>query len=425
MSDSLTNSELSYFDIYEQYVDEASFLWLMHTIAVDQPHYSVTELFSLEKRIDSQLNALMGNLKISWNICEKLFDEAEAGEIFTAAVLAFRSRDQQKIQSVVQAGMSTKETSQGLLYALAWLPGNRVNDWIKRFFTSKDLKHKCLAVQACNMRQENPAEYLLNILNREDCRNDINLYIASLKISGELKRFDLLEHVTNATQHENEDVKFWAIRSAILLGDKLQVSKLEPYLEASSKFQHEAMQLVFRVLPVAESRQWVSKLADDPSQVRSLITITGVMGDPLAIDWLLQKMNETEYARVSTEAFCMITGTDIVKLDMTIKNPTESETVANENPDDATVKMHDDENLPWPDVLKVSNYWQLIKPNYILGQRYLLGSQIAMPTLKSDLQRAYQRQRHAIAYEIALLDNNEILINTRGIVSHGGLDVRP
>jgi len=418
MSNTLTTSELAFLDIYEQYVDEASFLWLMHTIAVDQPHYGVTELRNLEKRIESQLNGLMGNLDIAWSICEQAFEnDAEAGEVFTAAILAFRSHDQAKIQFVVENAMTSEEGYQGLLYALTWLPGSLVHDWVKRFFTSKDLNHKKLAIEVCNIRRENPADYLVSIFQREDCLENIELYIASLKITGELKRFDLIEDVLKAIDHDDESVRFWAIRSAIFIGDKSQVTKLEPYISEPSELQYEAIQIAFRVLPVATAREWVSKLVNDPDKMRTLIIITGVIGDPFAIDWLLQKMNETEFARVAAEAFCLITGTNLVAKDMTSPAPEDADTLPSEDADDDNVKMHDDENLPWPNVIKVQNYWNSIKANYTAGQRYLLGNHIGLLFLKNNIDSALQRQRHAMAIEISLIDKNEKLFNTRGKVN--------
>jgi len=418
MSNTLTTSELAYLDIYEQYVDEASFLWLMHTLAVDQPHYGVVELRNLEKRIESQLNGLMGNLDIAWSVCEQIFEnDADAGEIFTAAILAFRSHDQSKIQIVVEAAMKTEKGYQGLLNALTWLPGSLVHDWVKRFFTSKDLNHKKLAIEVCNVRRENPADYLVSIFQREDCLDNLELYIAALKITGELKRFDLIEHVLKAIDHDDETVKFWAIRSAIFIGDKTQVAKLEPYICKTSELQHEAIEIAFRVLPIKTAREWVAKLVDDPDQVRTLIIITGVIGDPFAIDWLLQKMNETEFARVAAESFSFITGTNLTQMEMTSPAPEDADTLPTEDPADENVKMHDDENLPWPNIIKVQSYWNSIKANFTAGQRYLLGNHIGLLFLKKNIDTALQRQRHAIAIEISLIDKNEKLFNTRGKVS--------
>jgi len=141
------------------------------------------------------------------------------------------------------------------------------------------------------------------------------------------------------------------------------------------------------------------------------------MGDPQAVEWLLQRMQVTEFSRVAAEAFCLITGTDLNAMNMTLKEPDTNDASPSEDAGDENVKMHDDENLPWPDVIKLTAYWGSIKNNFIAGQRYLLGNQIELVFLKNSLHTAYQRQRHAIAYEIALMDKTEILFNTRGKVS--------
>jgi uncharacterized protein (TIGR02270 family) len=416
MSNSITGNELAYKDIYEQYVDEASFLWLMHTIAVDQPHYTINDLSNIERRIEAQLSGLMTNIEMSWPICEQALELESGGEVFTAAILAFRSHDQSRIQKVVDAGTVSDDCFKGLVYALAWLPGNLVHDWIKRFFTSKDINHKYLAVQVCKSRSENPSDYLRKIFQREDCLQHIKLYSSSLQITGALKRYDLIDHVNKAIENEDETVKFWAIWAAILLGDKQQVYKLEPYVFNSGELQKEAIQIAFRVLSVSDSRKWVSELIKNPEQLRNIIIITGVIGDPHAIDWLLLRMQENQFARVAAETFSMITGIDLVTMQMTQQAPEHIDTLPNEDPDDENVKMHDDENLPWPNAGIINSYWNSIKDNYTEGTRYLLGNPVEPDFLKNNLNSAFQRQRHAIALEIALLDKNEMLFNTRSKV---------
>lgn len=412
MSNSITDNQLAYKDIYEQYVDEASFLWLMYTIAVDQPHYTINELRSLEKRIEAQLSGLMTNIEMSWPICEQALEHESGGEVFTAAVIAFRSRDSLKIREAVEAAAVSDECFSGLVYAIAWLQDNLAHDWVNRFFTSKDINHKYLAMQASLLRAEDPADYLVNILQREDCLQHVDLYCSSLKAVGVFKRFDLKEQVVKALDHDDEAVKFWAIWSGILLGDKDLVYKLEPYVFNASKLQKQAIQIAFRVLPIADSRKWVSKLIADPQQLRNIVIITGVIGDPQAIEWLLQRMQEIRYARVSAEMFSMITGVDLVQQQMTKEAPAIIDTLPNEDVNDENVKMHDDENLPWPDTAMITSYWNLNKRNYISGNRYLLGKPIEFNALKNDLNSAYQRQRYAIALELALLDKNEKLFNT-------------
>ncbi|MCP4486774.1 MAG: hypothetical protein GY820_05560, partial [Gammaproteobacteria bacterium] len=160
----------AYRDIYEQYVDEASFLWALHYIAVDQPHYNVDRLRQLEQRIDAQLDGLMTSIEQSWQCCLEALELGEPGETFTATVIAFRSHDVKKIQIAIEAGLDNSESEKGLISALGWLPSKLVHGWIEKFLTSKDLNHKYLAIAACSVRRENPGEALTRILKRDDCK---------------------------------------------------------------------------------------------------------------------------------------------------------------------------------------------------------------------------------------------------------------
>ena len=190
----------AYKDIYEQYVDEASFLWILRSIAVEQPHYNINRLHELEQRIEAQLDGLMTSVEEAWELCLDALDVGEPGEVFTASVVAFRSHDVKKIQIAIEAGLSSDEASEGLVSALGWLPTKLVSSWIEKFFTSKDLAHKYLAVAACSVRRENPGEALTRILSRDDCKQFDKLYSRSLRLIGETRRQDLMPVLEQAMQ---------------------------------------------------------------------------------------------------------------------------------------------------------------------------------------------------------------------------------
>ena len=95
------NTRNAYKDIYEQYVDEASFLWILRSIAVEQPHYDASDILELEQRIDAQLDGLMTSVDIGWQVCEEVLTLQEPGEVFTSMVIAMRSHETSKIQMAV------------------------------------------------------------------------------------------------------------------------------------------------------------------------------------------------------------------------------------------------------------------------------------------------------------------------------------
>ncbi|NNE64319.1 MAG: hypothetical protein HKN34_09565, partial [Gammaproteobacteria bacterium] len=293
----------AYSDIIDKFVDNASFLWLMRSIAVNQPNYSLADIRELEQRIDAQLNGLMTAPEQSWQSCLQALDYEEPGEVFTAAVMAFRSREAGKIQLVVEAGLLNAETEKGLISAMGWLSADLVHSWIKQFLGSKDLRHKYLAIAACSVRRENPGDALDHILQREDCRQQSKLYVRALRLIGELKRRDLKSHLQPAIQSDNEEIKFWSLWSTVLLGDRSAVSKLKPFVLQQGPLQDRAIEICFRALPVEEARAWISELGQTKNQVRSVIKASAVLGDPHAIDWLILILGQIDAGRFAGEAF--------------------------------------------------------------------------------------------------------------------------
>jgi uncharacterized protein (TIGR02270 family) len=399
--------------MYERGVVDAAFLWLLRSIVIDQPHCTSADLAELEQRLDAQLNLLMSSLELGWDACEAALALQQPGEVFTATVIAMRSRDVEKIQKAIQEGLASKATFNGLVSALGWLPGEVARPWIGRLLNGKDMNHKYLGVAACSVRREDPGEILTEILKRDDCRQHTILHARALRLVGELRRQDLMP-VLQANIGSTEPVlAFWANWSAVLLEQHTLVKNLRPFVLSPGPNQARAIQLAFRILPVEQGREWVSALAQDPANLRAVITATGVLGDPHAVNWLISKMTDPLQARLAGEAFTLITGIDLDKHKLSAPTPADQTPVPNDNPDDPHVGLDEDENLPWPQVDPITALWRHHGQHFLVGRRYFLGKAITPEWLKGRLQDSSQRHRHAAALELALIDPGSRLLNTR------------
>jgi uncharacterized protein (TIGR02270 family) len=192
--------------------------------------------------------------------------------------------------------------------------------------------------------------------------------------------------------------------------------KLTPYILATGNYQKQAINLAFRVLPVERARELIAQLGKEPQQVRAVIKACAVLGDPHAVNWLIARMADDSVARPSGEAFAQITGIDLESNGL-IREISDEERIAeiDEEGDDG-LSVDEDENLPWPDAAKVKSIWINLGHRFIAGQRYFMGKNISAELLKDKLKTANQRQRHAAALELALIDSSGFLQNTRGRV---------
>lgn len=411
MSTSSIQPVSPYQEIYDQYVIESSFLWILRSHAVEQPHYTLQDLSELEYRIESHLDGLLTSVSHGWEACESALELEEPGEVFTATVVAIRSRDMTNIQKAVEVGLANDDAIIGLISAFGWLPENLATPWVERLLTGKDMKHKYLGLAAASVRRTNPGDILTSILHRDDCREDERLFSRAIRLIGELGRQDLLPVLSLAIKSDSDEVRFWAMWSAILLGNTHVSTQLEPYVLQPCAQHKRALELAFRTLPINTARQWISKMSQNDELARSVIKATGILADPHAVNWLISKMDDLSLARLAGESFSLITGLDLDEHRLSRDIPDDAREISEDSNDNLI--LDEDENLPWPDPRQIAGLWKAYGKNYNPGERYFMGRHVSENGLQKVLAQGSQRQRHAAAQELILLKPNNVLINTR------------
>ena len=101
-----------------QHFEQGAFLWLLRDRAVNAPHYSLKDLSKLDGRIDAHIDGLRVAEEAGWEVCKESLSEGESGEIFAAAVLAFESGYEARIQMVLDVVEERPETCTGLVCRL-------------------------------------------------------------------------------------------------------------------------------------------------------------------------------------------------------------------------------------------------------------------------------------------------------------------
>ena len=406
-----------YKDIFEQFVIDASFLWLLRSLAIEKPNYNKSDIISLERRIDAQLDGLMTSVEVSWVLCDEALSLQEPGEVFTAMILAMRSREPSRIKRVVEVGLSEPSCFKAMVSAMGWLPNTLVMPWITRFINGKEMAHKHFGLAISSIKRYDPAEALTNILNREECSVDEMLYARALRLVGELRRQDCMPALIKATEDSRDSIRFWSLWSAILLGQKSYVALLKPFiLDSESSFQINAMEIVFRVLTIQQARAFVSEIAQNQENIRIVIKATGILGDPHAVNWLIAQMQDEKLAKLAGEAFVLITGAELSKHKLIVDEDDNAVNLITES--EGNVELDEDEHLLIPDFQRVTKLWRSYGQKFIVGRRYFLGKNIDEAWLKTVLSMGNQRQRHAAALELALGEFNIPLINTRAKVEY-------
>jgi uncharacterized protein (TIGR02270 family) len=395
--------------VVTQHAEEVAFLWLLRDGAVCAPHYSLADLAHLDTRVDAHLDGLRIADEAGWEICKQALYQEEAGEIFAAAVLAFESWDEMRIQTVLEVGNASTELSLALVSALGWLPYQQAERHIKQFLTAASPDLCRIGIAACAVHRQDPGRPLTEALSHADPL----LRARALCAVGQLGRIDLLPLLQNNLTADDVLCRFAAAWSAALLGDPMAISLLQAIAGLDVPCKEEAARMALRRMDLPTAYGWQKALAQSQDSLRLAVIGAGVIGDPTLISWLIEQMTIPELARVAGEAFTMITGVDIAYEDLEGEWPEGFAAGPTEAPEDENVAMDPDEDLPWPQPEAIHTWWKQHQGQFRPGTRYLLGQPISTDWLRDVLRNGRQRQRAAAALELALQQPGQPLFEVR------------
>ena len=395
--------------VIEQHAEEAAFLWLLRDAAVYAPHYSLGDLAHLDDRVEAQIDGLRIAGEAGWEICREALGREEPGEVFAAAVLAYESGDDDRIQTVLSVGSAVPELSRVLVSALGWLPYQQAEKYIQLLLTAASPDLRRLGIAASAVHRQDPRPSLSDALSYSDPL----LRARALRAVGQLGRADLIPVLRSQLQDDDINCRFCAAWSAGLLGDPHALPVLKELAELDFSYREEAMEMVARRLDVPAAPEWRKQTAQNHGTGRLAVQAAGVIGDPGSIPWLIEQMALPELARVAGESFSMVTGIDVAYEDLEGDWPEGFEAGPTDNPQDENVEMDPDEDLPWPNPELIQKWWNNYRGNFQNGTRYLIGKPITEEWLHQVLRIGRQRQRAAAALELVLKRPGQPLFEVR------------
>jgi len=207
--------------------------------------------------------------------------------------------------------------------------------------------------------------------------------------------------------------RFWSTWAAARMG---VMEALEPLADiAWNNLAHadRALDLLLRRLDVPPANSWLREFARLPERQRDLIRAIGVIGDPLFIPWLIERMAEPPIARLAGEAFSTITGLYLAQAALERRAPDDAQSGPNDDPADEDVAVDPDENHPWPDPVGIGHWWIANRERFTQGAAYFLGVPKTSAAWLRALFEARQGQRHAAALELAIRQPDKSMFEVR------------
>lgn len=398
-------------NIISRHAAESAFLWLLRSMAVNQPNYSLKDLAKLDNRLEAHLDGLRIAGDEGWEICKGELSFNEPGEVFTAAILAFESKKDERIREVINMALQNRELLGSIVSAMGWMQYKDVLEYIGQFWFENEpvLQQIGIAASAVH-RMDPPDEVLLDSLKSAD----IYLKARTIEAIGELGKINMLQPLQNFFRNEVPAICFYAAKSAALLGNQHAPFLLrEMLIKIDKPYMEEAVKTGIRKMNLRDANDWINELKEKPAQLRLAVIGAGAAGDPANIPWLIETMEDGQLARIAGESFSMITGADLAYENMDKTLPEEFNNGPTEDPEDENTEMDPDENLPMPDHEIVKKWWDSNRARFKNGTGYLAGVPVTYEAMRQVLKTAYQRQRTQAALELVMLSPGEKLFNTK------------
>jgi uncharacterized protein (TIGR02270 family) len=397
-------------DVVSQHADEAAALRQQRARLVGCPDIALPLLGRHDERIAAHLDGLAVAGEYGSHLAMALLDSPGIGETFVAGVRTIEEKNAQQLNSLFDLAQSASEAESGLTSAFGWVSSYLLQGTVSHLLSSPAPCRRRVGIAACAMHRVDPLGSLDVALGDSNAA----LRGRALRTLGELGRRASLSLLLDALGDDDDGCRFRAAWSAVILGERTSALErlLRLGLAAGAPDRARAFRLALQAMDLRAVYGILQNLADEPSHVRWLIQGIGIAGDIAYVPWLIRHMTNAKTSRVAGEAFTLITGADLDKLQLYRAQPEEFESGPNENSDDPIGDMDPDEGLLWPDSQKAEHWWTENSARFQKGTRYFMGAPVTREHCIHVLKTGYQRQRILAAHYLCLLNPGTPLFNT-------------
>ena len=401
-------------DIVFQHAEDASALWHRRNLAASEPHYSLRDLFELDNRVSANIKGLLVAGIDAEPLIDELVEADDDGAIFTAALVAIESSRYDRFDELVDRLESDDIDCKGvaeLASALAWVNPGRLAGVVKKLLAHSSPVQTMLGLLACTAH----GKVSESIVRPHLISDSKELRKVATRVAANAAVTSVLPIIKSSHAEQDSSEKYECARAMALLGDKPgALALLSSLALADDSVATKALMLYLRIAGLGGCKNLLKTLDNAPGRERDVVSGFGIVGDPVAMTWLIGKMSDRLLNRLAGESVSMITGVDIVEknLELDYTPPENDETGPDDDPENDDVALDEDEDLPWCNPESVSQWWNT-NATLSAGQSYLAGSLRTADNLSNVLKNGLQRQRHIAAIDLAVSQVNIPYVDTR------------
>ncbi|HEY0137513.1 MAG TPA: TIGR02270 family protein [Nannocystis sp.] len=378
-------------DIVEQHLDEAEFLWEQWEASLVAPNYALREVEEgPEARLIAHLDGLVvnGPLVVERLLLPTIADvDAEPTRVRAAALALLQTPGPEGFEAVFAELHSSPPQRQELARALECSDLGPLRPRLELMLSAEEADLQYTAARILAFHGE-----ALDVL--------VPRMLASRRAVDRMLGLRTIPRLADAARHaraivsalgsDDPDVRDAALTAGVLL-------------DLPNAWRC-ARELVAGVDPGAGHALLLLALRGDPSDHPAVLAAApslgapglwalGFLGTVEAIDTVMPLLEDEVHARLAGEVVAAITGIDL-----------EDENFTRVPPEEESLSHRPEDDLPLPDALKLLMWWRKQRPRFAVGERYMGGQPRDAATLLAALHEGPMRRRaaHLLALQLEL-----------------------
>ena len=390
-------------DIYEEHLDEAAWLWNLWEGALDSPLYALRDVeIGPEERLRAHLDGLvLGGRRVAEKLLLPAIVEEDPCRVAAAAWALVQAEDADHQDVVFGAlGAAAPPARAAIARALALSPRADLSRLVPFWHTGAP-PLQAIVMEVFGLREP---DWLRERIDPALRSGEPSMIVAGLKALRVFPGQAFLDHIKDALQTPDSSVRQQAVLAGIGLGSKTAWTVCRQLATAPG----DDCRLPLGLLAISadpNDRALVRKRLADPEARRHALWALGFAGDIESVESLLAATADEETAPLAGEALWAITGLAVAG-PLAKAGETKGPTVEEVADDDPPPVVRPEDSLPVPLPGRIKGWWDEARARFRPDTRYLFGRPRGAEVLRAALTGAMTWRREVLWIELGATVRN-------------------
>lgn len=390
-------------DIMEEHLEEAGYLWSQWEAALDAPDYTLDDVAGIEERLFAHVDGLLvGGAPVAERMLLPALEDDDPERVFAAAYTLLSSGVVELAAAVVDTlSEADDDRLPPIRRALELGPLEGLELPLRDLAAEGRPPIRAAALDVLTFHQLEAGGPLSGFLDSDD-----PLFLsAGLRASGLPAARTAPEQIVRAMDHVDPGVRDAALDAGLMRGLAEAMNRCRDLAAAGNPGCGHAL-LLLALVGDAGDHRLVEGCLELPALRDEALFALGYTGTHESATRCLDAMDtdDEKQARLAGEAFCLITGLDLEAEGLVVperRSLTDTDKDEEEDLEDLS-SLPPESFLPSPDATGVRAWWRKGRQEIEPEVRYLVGKPVDQMWLLEAMRVLPMRQRRPLALEVSL-----------------------